>query len=86
MSWLANIYERMIGSVLDFAEERFADELSRAGNATGRGTTTRLPCSGYDEIAAQIARGAGATEIPTCCAPRGDWVAGNFKPHHGQEI
>jgi hypothetical protein len=80
MSFASRLWERLIGPVLRFAGECLGREYATGGHAT-----VRLPCSGNDETGAQIALGGCATEIPTCCAPRGDWVAGDFKPHHGQE-
>lgn len=80
MSW-RNLIERLLGPILDYAGDRLADELSRAGNAT-RPTAAHLTCSVYGEYGASVALGGCATEIPTCCAPRGDWVSGDFKPHH----
>jgi hypothetical protein len=62
MSWAANLWERLIGPVLDCAETRLADELSRAGYATrpcGRSIARVAPASD-GEVLDAIALGGGS--------------------------
>jgi hypothetical protein len=70
---IRRLIERLIGPILDFAGERLADELLRAGYAT-RPAAVDLPCSGFGHSEAARA-GGKSRDDPFSHGPYGDWPA-----------
>lgn len=76
MTSLGRFLDWLLGPIFDHAGDCWA------GYSTGP-RAAHLPCSGfYGEHGATVALGGCATEIPTCHAPRSDWVAGDDESNH----